>query len=74
MEGPAPLPYIPVVLTSTGQDESIRMIRTIPVGVQARPPRDELGRRVRLVETDSPKLWVPADHAFYDPEESSHWW
>jgi len=28
----------------------------------------------RYVGTNGPGVIVPAEHAFYDPEESSRWW
>ena len=69
-----------VVLGSVGQDEPVRVVRSFPVAAESgavgeatrREPADL--QAPRWVETDSPGLIVPVDHAFYDPEESSHWW
>ena len=65
-----PRARIPVVLTSTGRDEPMRVVRTLTVRADGRLPT----RPVRLVGASSAGLTVPADHVFYDPEESSHWW
>ncbi len=64
---------LPVVLTAAGQDEPVRVIRpfALPDGAfsagRERPSP-------HLVKTTTPGLSVPVQNAFYDPEESSHWW
>jgi hypothetical protein len=65
---------IPVVFTSMGQEEPMRVMRSLTVQGADLSGRAGPDRAVRLVETSSPGVLVPVDHAFYDPEESSRWW
>lgn len=60
-----------VVLASMDTDEPWRQLRPHVIAASdgtAGAPRP------RLVRLDSGGVRVPVDHAFYDPEESSHWW
>jgi anti-sigma factor RsiW len=72
--GPVAAPYVPVILAATGQGGPVNVIRSIPVGTEAWSQWDEPARGARIVRTDSAGVRIPVDHAFYDPEESSHWW
>jgi hypothetical protein len=72
--GPVPAGYVPVVMAASGQGEPVSIIRRIAVAGEAWPLGDEPAGGARLVRSDSAGVMVPVDHAFYDPEESSHWW
>jgi len=65
--------YLPVMLTTAGQGEPVNVVRSIPVGAESWLLPDE-SAGARVVRTDSVGVRIPVDHAFYDPEESSHWW
>jgi hypothetical protein len=71
-EVPAPR-YIPVVLAASGQGEPLNVVRPLspggwPAAVAGAPAGGE------LASTSSAHMTIPVNHAFYDPEESSHWW
>ncbi len=80
-DGPAPMvaegvpqtPNVPVVLTSLGHDEPMRSMRSLT----AQPEQTPLGVAPRVqefVRTNGDGVIVPAQHVFYDPDESSRWW
>ncbi len=72
-EGPHPQGYVPVVLATHGQGEPVNVVRGIALGGIAWPPREQPAAPT-LVRTDTRGVTVPVDHAFYDPDTSSHWW
>lgn len=75
VQAPASLPYVPVVLATTGrQGEPMNVVRSLPAGAEFGPLWDGSPSAVRLVGADSAGVLVPVDHVFYDPEESSRWW
>lgn len=70
---PAPgLRYAPLTVSAPGQTEPISVAHTMrPVAAAVQAPAPPPTPPLR---TDTAGITVPVNHAFYDPEEASHWW
>jgi anti-sigma factor RsiW len=78
-EGPAvaaqpepPVHYVPVMVAAPGQGQPINVAYAAQAAAAPAPRTGPVA--ASALRTDSPGVTVPVNHAFYDPEESSHWW
>jgi hypothetical protein len=67
-------PQLPVVVTAHSQGGPLNVIRPITAVHSRRPSRPAPSSEQRLLRANSAGTTVPVNHAFYDPDESSHWW
>lgn len=70
----APSPYVPVVLAAQRYGEPMTVVHGTSGAPDGRQVWAEPAPNESLVETDTSGVFVPVNHAFYDAEESSHWW
>jgi anti-sigma factor RsiW len=72
MQAEPPVHYVPVMVAAPGQGQPINVAHAAQAAAEPVPRMGSVA--ASALRMDTPGVTVPVNHAFYDPEESSHWW